>query len=106
MLSVGVDDQHVLAGGVPDAGLHGRAVALVVRMPDDARASRCGRVAVSSVDPSSTTSISRQVAAARSDWTTVPIASASSNAGNDDADGGRISHECEIVSWCKLGAKI
>ena len=38
-------------------------------------------VAVSSADPSSMTRTSRQVAAARNDWTTTPTAAASSKAG-------------------------
>ena len=38
VLPVGVDDQHVRAAGVPDAGLHRGAVALVVGMPDHAGA--------------------------------------------------------------------
>ena len=40
MLAVGVDDQDAVAGRVADAGLDRRAVAFVVRMPNDARAGR------------------------------------------------------------------
>ena len=40
MLPVGVDDQHERAAGVPDAGLHRGAVALVVGMPDHPGAGR------------------------------------------------------------------
>src|SRR5688572_8203459 len=49
---------------------------LMTRAPAAAAA-----VAVPSVEPSSTTSISRQAAATSSDWTTVPTAAASSYAG-------------------------
>jgi hypothetical protein len=42
MLSVGVDDQHVGAGCLPNPGLDGGAVADVVGVPDDVRASLRG----------------------------------------------------------------
>ena len=83
MLAVGVDDQDELAARVADAGLHRRAVALVVRMANDAGAGRTRAAPPSSsVEPSSTTMISRQEAAARScDDDDRPIASASFMAG-------------------------
>jgi hypothetical protein len=39
MLAVAIDDQHVLASGAADAALYGRAVPLVIRMPDHDRPS-------------------------------------------------------------------
>jgi hypothetical protein len=42
VLSVGVRDQDENTGRMPDAGLDGGAVALVVRMADDAGAGRRG----------------------------------------------------------------
>ena len=67
VLSVSVEDEHELARGLADAGLDRGAVALVVRMADHARARSRGCAArpSSSVEPSSTTMISRHGADGR-----------------------------------------
>ena len=98
MLSVGVDDQDERAGRLADAGLDGGAVALVVRMADDARAGggrpRAGVV----VEPSSTTRISRQRAAAARPRTTDPIDAASLNAGMTIERRRRVSSSHRAIS--------
>jgi len=72
MLAVAVGNENERACRAADAALHRRAVALVVRMPDDDCAGGGRRGPVSSLDPSSITMISRHAATARSSDTKEP----------------------------------
>src|SRR6187397_1128232 len=106
MLTVTIDDENELAGGVSDAGLDGRAIPLVVGVPDDPRTSGCGharRLVGRSIVDDEHFAPGRGLAQRLDDGADRLRLF---EYGNDDADGGGITHECEIVSWCKAGAKI